>query len=138
MTVTRPCWCTRYQAHPTSLGYCRCNHWAESHDPDTGVCGVRIEVTRPLTITSVTPPMPTPDPDFPDPGIPEALKGPRLRLAYACWRYGVWDDRVREARAAFQGSLDEGTGGDVWWERHLNIALGKRALWQNRIDRYSV
>lgn len=80
--------------------------------------------------------LPCPDPDLPNPGQP--LKGPRLRLAYACWRFGVWDDRVREARAAFQGSLDEGTGGDVWWERHLNIALGKRALWQNRIDRYSV
>jgi hypothetical protein len=80
-----------------------------------------------------------PTPDGPLlPRSPEPLKGPRLRLAYACWRYGVWDDRAAEARAAFQASLDQGTGGDVWWERHLNIALGKRALWRNRIDRYSV
>jgi hypothetical protein len=134
VTLTKACRCLRYW--PDTTGRCRdCRHFAESHDPDTGACGVTMHMTRPLDVVSVTP---IPDPDLPDPGIPESLSGPRLRLAHACWRYGVWDDRVREARAALQAAIDANGQGDAWWERHLTIAMGKRALWQNRIDRYSV
>lgn len=70
-------------------------------------------------------------------GPPEPVKGLGLRLAFACWRYGVWDDRSIEARAALQAAIDVNGQGDMWWERELTIAMGKRAKWQHRMDRHS-
>lgn len=138
MTLTRGCGCTKYRPHQTRLGHCRCEHFAESHDPDTGACRVTHHATRPLTVTPTMPKPPTPDGELlPYPGRVEG--GPGLRLGFACWRWRVWDDRAREARAAFQASIDANSQGegDVWWERHLTTAMGKRALWQARMDRYT-
>lgn len=78
--------------------------------------------------------MTDPDPDFPDPGIPERRGGLGLQLAFACWRYGVWDDRHREAAAALQAAIDINGEGDAWWERQATIAAGKRALWKHRME----
>jgi hypothetical protein len=58
------------------------------------------------------------------------------RVWFARWRVQRWDAKVAEARAAFQASIDANGQGDVWWERELTIACGKRALWKHRAENW--
>lgn len=79
-------------------------------------------------------PVPTPDGSLlPDPGRAEGGFG--MRLAFARWRYGVWDNRERQARAALQAAIDVNGEGDMWWERELTFAAAKRAKWKHKTDR---
>lgn len=63
-----------------------------------------------------------------------------MRLWFARRRLRKWDERVAEARAAYQASLDNTPDGmlpmgDGWWERKLTRAIAAQALWKHRVER---
>lgn len=60
----------------------------------------------------------------------------KWRVRFALWRVNRWDAKVVEAQAAYYGSFQVDGHGDYWWERELTVALGKRALWTHRLQRW--
>jgi hypothetical protein len=93
--------------------------WGSQCDRANGPGVVYVKRAAPVAVAIV----------MPDPGQP--AKSPSW---FTCWRFGVWDDRLREAQAALQAAIDANGEGDMWWERQATIAAGKRALWKHRME----